>query len=271
MPALVMFRDWDLWYKPPRFSVGWHEYNKTGYVSDAGWVVYPFWRGLRKARFEANRKKEHTLVPLSFMSNLENIEVFFAQNRANADLFFQGLNALGRRDNTFFESPVRLPILQPVSRDEFEQRWEQLLLLVRPTDLIMVIDTSSFISRAIAAVDQGVWSHVGGYVGNGNIIEANLAGVVERPLTVYRSQRYRIGLYRVKSIIGNEDPLENAKQAESFVAFLRGQVGARYGYLKVLRLGVTKIFGLGWKRRSEHDISPNEMAIFLPLQLVFAI
>ncbi|HTO66851.1 MAG TPA: hypothetical protein VMM15_37010, partial [Bradyrhizobium sp.] len=205
MPALMMFRDWDLWYKPPRYSVGWCEYNKTGYVSDAGWVVYPFWRSLRKAPFEAIRKRKHTLVPLSFMTNLESIEAFFSQNRANASLFFQGLNALAKHDDTFFEPPVRLPILQPISREEFERSWEQLLLLVRPTDQIMVIDTNSFISRAIAAVDQGVWSHVAGYVGNGNIIEAGLSGVVERPLTVYRSQRYRIGLYRVRSIIGNEE------------------------------------------------------------------
>jgi len=133
MPALVMFRDWDLRYKPPLYDVNWSEYNKTGYVSDAGWVVYPFGYSLRKERLETIQKKKHTLVPLSFMSNLENIETFFTQNRPNADLFFQGLQALGRRDNSFFDSPIKLPMLQPIHADEFEKRWEQFLLLVRPT------------------------------------------------------------------------------------------------------------------------------------------
>jgi hypothetical protein len=205
------------------------------------------------------------------MSNLENIETFFAQNRPNADLFFQGLNAFGRRDDAFFESPVRLPILQPISPGEFEKKWEQLLILVRPTDQIMVTDTSSLLSRAIASLDQGVWSHVGGYVGDGKIIEAILSGVVERPLNVYRSPQYRIGLYRVKGFDGNVETPESAKRIESFVAFVRARVGARYGYRNFVRLAAIKVFGLGQKWRNEHDISPNDMAIVLPLELIFTI
>src|SRR5258708_39530757 len=89
MPALVIFRDWDLRDKPPLYDVNSSEYNNAGYVSDAGWVLYAFRYSLRKERLETVQKKKHTLVPLSFMSNLENIETVFTQNRQNADLCFE--------------------------------------------------------------------------------------------------------------------------------------------------------------------------------------
>ncbi len=272
MPALVIFRDWDLRYKPPLYDVNSSEYNNAGYVSDAGWVIYAFRYSLRKERLETVQKKKHTLVPLSFMSNLENIETFFTQNRPNADLFFQGLHALGRRDNSFFESPIKLPMLQPIGADEYEKRWEQFLLLVRPTDQIMIIDTSSLLSRTIASIDHGVWSHVGGYVGNGKIFEVILSGSVERSLDVYRSQQYRIGLYRVKGFDGDVENPENAKRIEAFIAFCRASIGrTRYNYLGLMRLGLIKIFGIRLKSRGVHDLSPNDMAIFLELKLVFTV
>jgi len=269
-PSLVMFRDWDLWYKPPFYDVNWSEYNKTGYVSEDGLVIYPFGRGLRNEKFEEIRKKKHTLVPLSFMSNLEGIETFFTKNRPNVNLFFQGLHALGRRDDSFFESPIRLPILPPLSDFEFEKRWEQLLMLLRPADQIMIIDTASLISKAIAAIDHGTWSHVGGYVGNGRIFEMILSGAVERSLDVYRSPRYRIGLYRVKDV-DVESP-ESIKKGDAFIAYCRASIGrARYNYLGLIRLGAIKILGIRKKSLGDHDLSPNDMAIFLPIELILTI
>jgi hypothetical protein len=130
------------------------------------------------------------------MSNLDDIEKFFTQNKPNAELFFQGLYALGRRDNDFFEYPIRLPILPLTHAQEFEERWQRMRQIIRPADCIMIFDTTSHISRIIAAVDRGVWSHVAGYAGNGNILELILSGMVERSLDTYRSPRYRIGIYR---------------------------------------------------------------------------
>jgi hypothetical protein len=74
MSALIMFRDWDPWYKPPFYNeVSWREHNKTGYVSKSGWVVYPHRRSLRMDRLEIIEQRSHTVVPRSFMSNPDDV------------------------------------------------------------------------------------------------------------------------------------------------------------------------------------------------------
>jgi hypothetical protein len=273
MTALVMFRDWDVWYKPPLYrSVSWREYNKTGYVSKAGWVVYPYRRGIRAVRIERITKRSHTLVPLTFMSNLNDVEKFFTQNKPNVELFFQGLNALGRRDNAFFEYPIRLPILPPANPPEFEERWERMTKIVRPTDCIMVFDTHSFVSRAIAVIDRGVWSHVAGYAGNGNIFEMILSGAVERPLETYRSPQYRLGIYRARLFNGDVHDPENAKKIHAFSTFWRAQVGrSRYGYRQLVRVGIQKMFGIRLRGATDGDVTPNDMARSEHLKLIFTI
>jgi hypothetical protein len=273
MSALIMFRDWDPFYKPPFYNkVTWREYNKTGYVSKSGWVVYPHRRSLKMQRLEIIEQRKHTLVPLSFMSNSDNVEKFFTQNKPNADLFFQGLNALAQRDNAFFEFPIRLPILPPTNAREFEERWKRMRMIIRPTDSIMIFDTTSYISRAIAAIDRGVWSHVAGYAGNGNVFEMILSGAVERPLDTYRSPQYRIGLYRARLFNGDVDDPINIKRIEAFIAFWRASIGRdRYDYLKVVKLGFLKTFGIRLQKPSDYDVTPNDLARSPHLSLIFTI
>jgi hypothetical protein len=273
MSALIMFRDWDPWYKPPFYNeVSWREYNKTGYVSKSGWVVYPHRRSLRMDRLEIIEQRSHTLVPLSFMSNPGDVETFFTQNKPNAELFFQGLNALARQDNEFFEYPIRLPILPPTNPQDFEERWQRMLTIVCPSDCIMIFDTTSYIGKIIAAVDRGVWSHVGGYAGNGKILELILSGMVERPLDTYRSPRYRIGIYRPRLFNGDVYDADNLKRIKVFLAHGRASIGrTRYDYLKVVKLGFVKTFGIRLKQPSDYDVTPNDMARSAQLKLIFTI
>jgi hypothetical protein len=272
MSALIMFRDWDPWYKPPFYNeVSWREYNKTGYVSKSGWVVYPH-RSVTAKRFDLIAKRSHTLVPLDFMSTLDDVEKFFTQNKPNAELFFQGLNALGRRDNEFFEYPIRLPILPPTNPQEFEERWQRMQQIVRPADCIMIFDTTSYISRIIAAVDRGVWSHVAGYAGNGNVFELILSGMVERSLDTYRSPRYRIGIYRARPSNGGAEYADDLKRIHAFLARSRASIGrTRYDYFKVVKLGFVKMFGIRLRRPSEYDVTPNDMARSINFKLIFTI
>lgn len=268
-----MFRDWDPWYKPPFYNrVSWRDYNKTGYVSKSGRVVFPYRRSLRTDRVEIIERRSHTVVPLSFMSNPDNLEKFFTQNKPNAELFFQGLNALGRRDDEFFEYPIRLPILPPTNAQEFEERWQRMQHIVRPADCIMIFDTTSYISRLMAAVDRGVWSHVAGYAGNGNVFELILSGMVERPLDTYRSPLYRIGIYRARPSNGGAEYAADPKRIHAFLANSRASIGrTHYDYLKVVKLGFVKTFGIRLKQPSDHDVTPNDMARSVLFKLIFTI
>lgn len=267
-----MFRDWDPWYKPPFYNqVSWCEYNKTGYVSKSGWVVYPYRRSLTTERLEIIEQRSHTLVPLTFMENLDDLEKFFTQNKPSAELFFQGLNAVARQDNEFFKYPIRLPILPPTNAEEFEERWQRMRRIVRPADCIMIFDTTSYISKIIATVDRGVWSHVAGYAGNGNVFDLTLSGMVERPLDTYRSPRYRIGIYRVRSLNG-EEYADDIKRIHGFLTHGRASIGrTRYDYLKVVKLGFVKTFGIRLRQPSDYDVTPNDMARSANFKLIFTI
>jgi len=101
----------------------------------------------------------------------------------------------------------------------------------------MIFDTESIVSRVIAAIDGGVWSHVADYIGNGRIIEATVRGVVDRSVNAYRCLRYRIGLYRVRD--AETDP-NRFEKAAKYVSFARSQLGKRYGFGKALRLGIMR-------------------------------
>jgi hypothetical protein len=112
------------------------------------------------------------------------------------------------------------------------------------------------ISRLIARFDHGTWSHVGTYTGDGTILEAIKDGVVERDIEVYRNPRYRLGLYRHKSM----DP----KSAVNLVGFMRSQLGKRYNFRAAVRLALLKVFGLqpgkGLRPPRLDELTPNDLA-----------
>jgi hypothetical protein len=260
MSALVTFRDFDpvfnLWTKPPWYDAG-KKHNKIGYVTEAGKVVYPSRCGLMKAPIEAIKGRDHALISLPFGAEHEKVDSFFTDNRENADLFFQGINAILTRDFSTFVNPIKLPLLQPVNATEYKGRWRQFVSLLQPPDLIFVLDTRSILSKAIAALDHGVWSHVAQYVGDGQIVEATTAGVVERSVTVYNTGVHRLGLYRPT---GSGD-------ATKVVAFGRSQIGKRYNYKGVLRLGINKFLKIRPQPRilGDHPSNPNfALVSFMP-------
>src|SRR6202041_910029 len=98
--------------------------------------------------------------------------------------------------SSFWQHPIKLPMLKPISKEEHEHRWVQGAALVQKGDLIFTFDTQSLISRVITYFDQGAWSHTGSYTGDGHIIEAIGEGVVERNIEAYHSPKYRMGIYR---------------------------------------------------------------------------
>ena len=257
MPTLITFRDFDLLYKWPRYNVAWNEHNKVGYVTQACIAIYPLRCGLKKIAL-SKIKHTHKLVPLPSTPLDDNIERFFTQNRDNPSLFVRGIKML-TQNLDFFKSPVKLPILDHITAQDFEVRWAQFVSLIRPGDWIQIIDTKSFVSKTISRIDHGVWSHSATYTGDGNICEAITSGVVERSIDVYRSYRYRLGLYR---------PNEPPNSVQPRIAFLRSQIGKPYGYRKVLRLACWKLLQLP---PIQAQPSPNDVVFLYDAPLIYVV
>lgn len=215
-PAFIFFRDWDFSHKRDRSGN-----DKFWYLTTDGRVVYPLRRRVRVVPYSRFLRKSHKTAQLQLDAYEKNVETFFIENARNANLSHLGVNAFASGELSFFDDPIKLPILEPRSQQDFEVRWSEFLGNVRSGDLIFTIDTESWISRLIAYGDCGTWSHVVSYIGEGRICEAITAGVVERRIDVYHHSRYRLGLYRWST---------DAEKIAQAVVITRGQVGKRYNY-----------------------------------------
>ena len=265
MGQFVLFRDCDLFYKRPWYTVTWREPNKMAYVvTDSDLAIYPHGYGLKRTSFGRLKRRsriDRGLIPPPLYTS-DQLDKFFSQNHDNPTLFLKGMHALGTNPG-YFERPIKLPRLEPIGRDEFEKRWAKLKELILPVDQLFSIDTTSRLSRFIARVDHGPWSHVAGYLGGGKLCEATPPMVRLTDLESYRAPRYRLGLYRASDNITQE-------QRERFMAFSMQQVGKRYGYRKVLKLGLRKLTPLG-RDPVPSQLTPNEMIIVHDLKLIHVV
>ena len=263
MPRFVMFRDADLTHKWPFSSVKWGAKNKVGYVTKEDVVIHPYYLRLRRLPLaKVPRPCDMWTLPPSPIDS--NVETFFTQNCDNFWLFNVGIHALnpnGAYPN-FFDAPIKLPLPEHRSDAQFYKRWDTLMDVLQRGDFVFTADSESRISRLICRWDQGPWSHVATYIGDGIVHEAIPPRVSERPIDVYRNPRYRLGVYRLKDI--------TADQAEELIAFGHRQLGKPYAFGKVLRLVLWKIIGgRPGKRHDAFLVSPNDMTYVIPgLELI---
>jgi hypothetical protein len=255
----ITFRDYDrVWYRVDETG-----FNKVGYLTRRNSVIYPRWnRGLVERPLRRVERYPHALFGrvAETLAQADNVEAFFTQNLPSIELFNLGMQALANRsDLSFFESPIRIPVLDDINSAEFERRWELLSSTVRAGDIVAVLDTRSVISKLIARFDHGTWNHVGTYSGERMLLEATTAGVGENDIVKYRDPRYRLGIYRHKNITD--------EMAGSAVGFMRSQVGRRYNFHGVIRLAILKVLGLQ-SGGNPRDVSPNDMARSERLKLV---
>ena len=123
------------------------------------------------------------------------------------------------------------------SDEEYEKHWEEFIAHLKVGDTIATFDKHSFTSKIIAEIDDGIWSHVGTYAGNGLINEAiPKHGVTKTKIDAYHNQRYRLGIYRFRSI--------TAKELIPYMQVSEALIGEPYSYDKALILGITKIFNV---------------------------
>jgi hypothetical protein len=243
MPTLVLFKKWgDPWHRTDETG-----FNKTGFVTENGIVIYPRRSRIARMSIEAVRKKPHRLLQIDH-PRAEQIETFFTSNVMNTHLYVKGMQQIADANSPFWNNPVKLPILTPINPAEHEARWSRIPGILQKGDGIFTLDTKSIASRLISYLDQGTWSHVGTYVGNGQIVEANTLGVVERSIEAYHDTRYRLGVYRL--------PGASPEQIVSLVAFNRSHVGDRYSYRKAFTLGIRLALGL-WPSSGARHTTPN--------------
>ncbi len=258
MMRLCTFRDRDIWFKPD--STG---HNKVGYMTADDLVIYPV-----RSHFvfedahrlvKRVRRRELKVLQLRWPVDKEKqVDRFFTENVPNLNLLTRGIKEVGTGNVEYFENPLKLPRLNPITPDEHETRWVGLLADIRPGDLVQVFDQGNRLSRLISQFDVGTWSHTAMYCGNGIIQEVITSGFAERPLTVYKSQNYRLGVYR--------HPNMTKEKAAMAYIFGRSQSRAKYNWAGAVRIGLKRLLGVTNQRNS--DVSPNDLIWGSDLELV---
>jgi hypothetical protein len=250
----VLFKEFDPWH--PTDATG---FNKTGYVTKSGVVIYPRRSRIARKSVDAIMRQPHRFVRMSAHSRAEQIEIFFTNNIINTAMYVMAMERIGQPTSGFWDNPIKLPILNPISRAEHDKRWNKVPKELQRGDAIFTVDTQSISSRLITYLDQGTWSHVGIYTGEGRISEAITSGVTERSIENYHDPRYRLGIYRAG---GSEEQLTKMIEA------LRSQIGKPYASKKVLRLGVRMLLGIWPNPNERYQITPNRLIPIAGFRLV---
>ncbi|RJX35488.1 MAG: hypothetical protein C4525_03670 [Desulfarculus sp.] len=233
-------------------------FSQIGIIHQKGKVLYvrkTIWRRKLLEKELSEIKGPLSIYSLKDLEESKKITRFFNINIMNCRMFDLGMRYI-KRDTTFFDKPLLLPKLNKiVDQDDFIKKWNLLKSNLKPVDLLLIYDTSSIVSWLIKTIDNGIWSHVAGYTGDGTVWEAISSGAVERPLEVYKNSKYHIGVYRFREELSDQEAAEIVSKA-------RERIGQPYGYLTLLWIGWLRLF----KRNSflfegEFDpwkITPND-------------
>ncbi len=231
----------------------WHPtdgtgFSKIGYVTNGGVVIHPRRSRIAQMSLAKLQNRPHRIMEIANHQHESQIATFFTKNVIGNTLYVRAITEMANPNSTFWRNPIKVPILSPITHVEHEARWSVLMNMLRKGDSIYTLDTHSVLSRVIKYLDQGTWSHVGIYTGNGLMTEAIASGVVERSIEAYHHPRYRLGIYRL--------PV-SPEQIERAIRASRSQVGKPYAFGKVFKLGVRLILGIWPKRGERRHTTPN--------------
>lgn len=140
---------------------------------------------------------------------------------------------------------MRLAVHDRIDAIEHRRRCDVLTSTARPFDLLLTFDPTSSMSRTIAWISDGPWSHSATIGLTGGLYEAVMSGVREVELDHYLRSPFRLGLYRLPYAI--EDPAA----AEEF---LRAQLGKRYAVGKAVWAGVACVLRLPGRKPLPNDL-----------------
>jgi hypothetical protein len=101
MPATVLLKEFDPWH--PTDQTG---FNKVGYLTENGVVIYPRRSRITKKSFDAIKKRPHRIIQLTSHPRAKEIETFFTGNIVNTALFVTGIQMIGQPASPFWDSPI---------------------------------------------------------------------------------------------------------------------------------------------------------------------
>ena len=189
-------------------------------------------------------------IPFKSEEFARNVSKYFEANKGTRHLFKAGLIALKAENEAFFSSPIIMPQLKRYDSDEtYEEAWNNLLPQIEKADMVCTFNEKSLMSRFIASLDKGTWSHSAMYMGNGQISEAITQGIVMRDISVYKSKHVHIGIYRLFDM--------TPQRAEKAIQRGLSLIGGDYSYRKAIRVGLRTIFRLKLDPSKPGDLTPN--------------
>ena len=112
---------------------------------------------------------------------------------------------------------------------------------VRNGDVLFSQPINSFTSWVVMYFQGGPCSHVGTLTNEGTIVEAITAGVVERPASVYFDGKHYLTIRRLQQM--------DEESGQRVVFWMRSRIGNRYGWGKVVSLGLHILIGNHWDWR----------------------
>ena len=182
-------------------------------------------------------------------SQRDDINNYLLKIGNNYRLFKLAVRAIQQRNLLALKEPFIMPTFSKItSLGEYENKWNSVISKLQEHDTFFTFDENSYLSKFIAKIDHGSWSHCGIYLGGGIITEVIKHGVVNRQLDIYKQKNIHFGIYRSPKI---DLDYERGRK------YLEGTLGDKYGYYKALRLGVRTLFGFNEDRFESADLTPN--------------
>ena len=235
--------------------------NQTGVFVSEQTIVYCRNRKILQINIDELSDTYIKIIGLKDKTKSEKINNYFKISKSSYRLFKLGIRALMQNNMKVFDEPFIMPkFKQYNSESDYQQRWNRVYSKLKKSDAIFTYNSKSLISKTIAFIDKGSWSHTGIYAGNGEIIEAISKGVVRRNITAYRNKNIHLGIYRTIEPIQNDDELVECFWSESN--------GQKYGFHKAITLGIRTLLGLTEDKFSATDVTPNGLIYSGNLYLV---
>jgi hypothetical protein len=151
MTRLVLFRGgFDPWHRPDATG-----FSKTGYVTATEMVIHPRLSRIARTPLKKIVQRSHRFIDLPNHPYAAQIEEFFTKNVISNMLYVRALPEIRNVNSTFWNNPIKVPILTPITSQEHEARWNRMVGLLQKGDGIFTFDTRSLGSRVIAYLDQG--------------------------------------------------------------------------------------------------------------------
>jgi hypothetical protein len=238
-----------------------HEKGSQYPVDESGCNQWAFVVDEKEALYVRGRVRS---IPLSKVHKLENAIVvhripeplakfvapMLLRYRWRPSMFQVAINHLqGNNYAPFIYRDFFPPEPNYESDEEYELAWDHMVSMLEPRDAIFTFDRRSPISKLIAKVTHGPFSHCAVYAGDGTISEIVTSGTRMVPIETYKGRHYRLAVFRHYGKAPNT--------VAEMLADMRAVDGrSGYSYLGAFGAGVKALFG-----NHREAMAPNSLIL----------